>query len=88
MGFASGEGLIHCPAVHAEGNCIANAARIGAHTIGAKLYMNCIVPCKDCMILLVNAGIREIVVDSITPYHNISLDIAHQCEIKLRRFNL
>jgi dCMP deaminase len=86
LGYASGEGLVNCPAAHAEANCIANAARIGASTVGTTLYMNCIIPCKDCMIILVNAGIVEVVVEELTPYHKISAGIAHYGNIKLRRF--
>ena len=87
-GYRSGEGLLECPATHAEANCIANAARIGASTVGTTLYMNCIIPCKDCMSILINAGIREIVVDDIIPYHELSLDMAQAANIKLRRFLL
>jgi len=85
-GYASGEGLSICPAAHAEGNTIANAARIGAITVGTILYMNCIIPCKDCAIILVNAGIVEIVVDDITPYHEMSIEILKY--VKIRRFEL
>ena len=88
QGFKSGEGLIHCPAAHAETNCISNAARVGASTIGSTLYMNCIIPCKDCMILLVNAGIVEVVVDELKPYHEMSLGIAKHGKVRIRRFNL
>jgi len=88
LGFESGKGLEHCPAVHAEVNSVANAARIGAMTVGAKLYMNCIIPCKDCMALLINAGISEIIVDEVTPYHELSLDMAAKCNIKIRSFVL
>jgi len=88
MGFKSGEGLVHCPAAHAEGNCVANAARIGASTINTTLYMNCIIPCKDCMILLVNAGIKEVVVDDIENYHEMSINIAKKGNIKIRKFEL
>lgn len=86
MGYESGEGLIHCPAAHAEANCIANAAKIGASVNDSILYMNCIIPCKDCMTALVNAGVREIVVDELTPYHEVSWKIAEYGGIKLRRF--
>ena len=85
-GYKSGEGLVECPAAHAEGNCIANAARIGASTIGTTLYMNCIIPCKDCMILLVNAGVIEIVVEKTTFYHEMSEDIARHGNIRIREF--
>ena len=87
-GYASGEGLHECPATHAEANCIISAARIGAAVSGSTLYMNCIIPCKDCMNLLVNAGVREIVVDDIISYHEISLPIAESAGIKIRRFRL
>ncbi len=87
-GFESGEGLVHCPAAHAETNCIANAARIGASTVNSILYMNTQIPCKDCMILLVNAGINEVVVTDLTPYHTMSIKIAKFGNIKLRSFQL
>ena len=86
--YPSGEGLLECPATHAEANCIANAARIGACTIGTTLYMNCIIPCKDCMAVLINAGVKEIVVDDVIPYHELSLEMAQHANIKLRRFML
>jgi len=88
QGFKSGEGLHLCPAAHAEGNCIANAARNGVVTVGTTLYMNCIIPCKDCSILLVNAGIKEIVIDDATPYHEMSIEILKKGNIKIREFNL
>jgi deoxycytidylate deaminase len=88
MGYKSGEGLVEGPAAHAETNCIANAARIGASTINSTLYMDTQIPCKDCMILLVNAGICEVVVTDLTPYHEMSIDIARFGNIKLRRFEL
>jgi len=62
LGFASGAGLRHCPAVHAEANCIAGAARMGVSTFGASMYLTCKVPCKDCMSLIINAGIVEVIV--------------------------
>jgi len=86
-GYKSGEGLNECSAVHAEANCIANAARIGASTIGSILYMNCILPCKDCSALLINAGIIEIVVDSTQAYHALGVSMLNETGIKFRLFN-
>ena len=88
MKFASGQGLDHCPAVHAESNAISNAARVGASTINSTLYMNCIVPCKNCMGELINAGVRTIVVTDILPYHELSLDMVTKCKINIRKFKL
>jgi dCMP deaminase len=87
-GFKSGEGLEHCPAAHAEMNCVANAARIGASTVGSTLYMNCIIPCKFCMVTLVNAGVKELVLDDTKPYHEMSVEIAIKGGVSMRRFRL
>lgn len=87
-GYKSGEGLHLCPAAHAEGNCIANAARNGVSTIDTILYMNCILPCKDCAVLLVNAGVKEVVVDDAIPYHEMSVGILQKGNINVREFRL
>lgn len=68
LGFPSGQGLEHCPAVHAEANCIANAARIGMQTLGTSMYLTCNFPCKDCLSLIINAGIKEIVMPKLEHY--------------------
>ena len=84
--YKSGEGLEWCPAEHAERNCIANAARMGVSTVGSTLYMNCIMPCKNCLSLLINAGIRMMVVDSDTFYDKQSIPIYEKCTILARTF--
>jgi len=86
LGYESEERLDLCPAVHAEINCIANAARNGVVTVNTILYMNYIIPCKDCMIVLVNAGIREIVVTTTKLYHGMSEAIARYGNISIRSF--
>ena len=90
-GYESGKFLDICPAAHAEANCLVNAARNGVIVINSTLYMNCVVPCKDCMILLANAGITGVVVDSLDPYSSVnqmSKEIADFSGIEVRRFNL
>lgn len=72
LGYSSGKGLEHCPAVHAEMNAVIAAARSGASTLDSILYMNCVIPCKQCMGILINAGIKEIVVDSCKDYDSMS----------------
>ena len=88
LGYKSGEGLLHCPATHAEANCIASAARIGAPVTDCTLYLNCIIPCKDCMSLIINAGIVEVVCEKAEPYHYMSLDMAKHANLKIREFVL
>lgn len=73
MGYKSGQGLEYCPAVHAEMNAVVAAARNGVSVKGATLYMNCVVPCKQCLGILINAGVAEIVVDDDTPYDSLSV---------------
>lgn len=88
-GYKSGEGLIECPAAHAEVNAISNAARLGTCVRGCTMYMNTLeIACKDCMTAIVNSGIAELVTLELIPYHELSLDIARYGKIKLRRFSL
>lgn len=73
LGYPSGQGLHLCPAVHAEANCIANAARTGICTLGTTMYVTCGIPCKDCLSLIINAGVIEVVTeikyyDELTDY--------------------
>ena len=61
LGFESGKGLFLCNAGHAERNALLLAARNGIRTKGCTLYAFCGLPCKDCMIEIINAGIKRVV---------------------------
>jgi dCMP deaminase len=61
MGYKSGEGLEHCPAVHAEINTILQAARFGYSTNNSTLYCWCPTPCPNCAKELINSGVKRIV---------------------------
>lgn len=61
LGYPSGEGLHLCQAGHSERNALIQAARNGISTKDTTLYAYCTMPCKDCTIELVNAGVRTIV---------------------------
>ena len=86
LGYKSGEGLHICPAAHAEANCIANAARVGVDTKDTTIYMTCEIPCNNCLALIINAGISEVVCKSIDPYDELSMEILNQSELILRSF--
>ena len=45
--------------VHAESNALANAAKIGANVDGADIYLT-LSPCKDCIKLLIQSGIKNV----------------------------
>lgn len=61
QGYKSGEGLHLCIAAHAERNCLIDAARRGVSTLGTVLYCDCMIPCKDCLVEIINAGVYEVV---------------------------
>jgi dCMP deaminase len=86
-GYESGTHLEECPAQHAEENAVTNAARNGVSTLGCTLYLNTIIPCKNCFGTLINAGIKEIVVKKVE-YYDIYTDfLASNSSIKIRRFD-
>ncbi len=86
-GYKSGEGLEECPAQHAEENAITNAARNGVSTLGCSLYLNTIIPCKNCFGTLINAGIDEIVVEKLEFYDNYTEVLFKNSNISIREFD-
>jgi dCMP deaminase len=82
LGYKSGEGLQLCPAGHGERNAIVNAARMGIKVSGTRLYCNCGLPCKDCMIEIINAGIKEIVTISHGIYDELSKRLLKESGIR------
>lgn len=88
LDYESGTHMELCPAQHAEANCISNAARLGVSVLDTTLYMNCIIPCKNCFGALINAGIVEIVVDDAKPYDIHTQFQIDNSNIKIRSFEL
>lgn len=68
----SATNLHQCRAVHAERQALLTAARAGISTDGAVLYSHMGVPCKDCLLELIQAGISEIVCARGTLYDSLS----------------
>ena len=88
QGFLSGEGLHLCPAVHTEVNCIAQAARNGVNTSDSTIYMTCGIPCKACLGVIINAGVKVIVCTSLDYYDELSKSIVSQAEILIRLYDV
>lgn len=86
LGYKSGQGLEICVAGHAERNALINAARHGIPTKGAKIYMDCGVPCTPCLIEIINAGIEEIIVTSWTIYDITTQYLLDESKIKIRMY--
>jgi dCMP deaminase len=87
MGFPSGQGIEVCIAAHAEANCINMCARRGIKAKGSVMYMTCGIPCKECMIKIIQAGIEEIVVTSLDLYDQPSGWLLENSEVKVRLFD-
>jgi len=80
MGFKSGEGHEWCTAVHAEMNALIQA---GKASRGGTLYVNAF-PCKICARMIVNAGIRRVVIsgeytdkDGLTILSDRGIEVVH-----------
>jgi dCMP deaminase len=74
IGAISGERLDLCIALHAEAACITNCAREGKHsTNGTTLYCDCGIPCKDCLILIIGAGICRVVCNKNNTTNNYGI---------------
>ena len=71
-GYKSGEGLHLCSAIHAERSALINAAREGVSVKGCIMFMNCGIPCKDCLIEILEAEISEIVCTGFNYYDALS----------------
>lgn len=82
----SGEMLDICIAGHAEENAILNAARNGIRTKGGTLYMTCGIPCSYCLIKIINAGIKEIVVTGLTFYDDNAEFLLNNSDVKVRLY--
>jgi len=76
LGYSSNEGLHLCPAAHAEANCLIQAARNGVSTLDTSMYVTCEIPCKNCLSLIINAGVKEVICASLNFYDKLSPFIA------------
>ena len=67
-GLHRGEGYDLCPALHAEQNAIIQAAKTSKSINGGTVYIT-ITPCIQCARMLINAGIKRVVMgdDRILP---------------------
>ena len=88
-----------CPAVHAEENCLVNAARNGAKVLGGVLYIQGVSPedgslvesrpCHRCRRALINAGINEVVtrdIDGTVIRYNVKEWVASDTEDYTKKY--
>jgi len=87
FGYKSGQGLHLCQASHAERNALIQAARNGISTLNSSLYCYCTLPCKDCMIEIINAGVKKIVCLKGEDYDKYSRVIANEAYITIKQID-
>ena len=79
----SGERHELCRALHAEQNALIQASLYGISVKGSKLYATC-QPCVICVKMLINAGIREIVIAGAYP-DKMAADFLKEAGIKVKK---
>lgn len=86
LGYNPGERLDMCTAVHAEVNCIINAGRLGVSILEGTMYMNSVIACRECMKVIINAGITELVVESMEFYDLQAEFLLKHSNLRVRTF--
>jgi len=79
----SGERHELCRALHAEQNALIQASLYGISVKGSTIYATC-QPCVICAKMLINAGIKEIIVTDGYP-DRMALDFLKEAKIKIKR---
>lgn len=75
----------HCMrSLHAEQNCLLQAAKIGVACQGATMYVTC-QPCNNCAKMIVNAGIERVVYEGDYP-DDFSLEIFRDSKMSVFRY--
>lgn len=82
MKIPSGERHELCRGLHAEQNVLLQAALVGTSTKGSTLYITN-QPCMICAKMLINAGIKEIVIADGYP-DKLAKDFLREARIKVK----
>jgi dCMP deaminase len=81
MGIPSGERHELCRALHAEQNAIIQAATSGLSIEGATIYITH-QPCIICAKMIINAGIRKIIVEAGYP-DELAVEMLEEAGLKI-----
>jgi len=85
LNIPSGERHEICRGLHAEQNVILQAALHGVSTQGSSLYITN-TPCSICAKMIINAGIKEVIVSSQYP-DKMAIELLKEAEINIRKVN-
>jgi len=83
LGIPSGQRHELCRGLHAEQNCIIQAAVHGVQLDGSTIYCT-FQPCAVCAKMLINAGISEVVFEGGYP-DEMAVSMLNEAGVKLRR---
>lgn len=83
LNIPSGERHELCRALHAEQNALIQASLYGISVKGSTIYATC-QPCVICAKMLINAGIKEIVISEGYP-DKMALDFLKEAGIKIKK---
>jgi dCMP deaminase len=87
MDLKSGERPELCRGVHAEINCIIQAALHGTSIIGDTTLYSTTFPCMSCLKLLINAGINRLVYKEGYNMENvIKEDMLKESKLKIQKY--
>ncbi|MCM8787292.1 MAG: cytidine/deoxycytidylate deaminase family protein [Candidatus Omnitrophica bacterium] len=86
LNIPSGQRHEICRGLHAEQNVLLQAARHGVSVKESALYITN-TPCIICAKMIINAGIKEIVIANYYP-DKMALEFLKKAKIKLRKLDL
>ena len=75
----------HCMrSLHAEMNCLLQAAKIGVSCEGSTMYVTC-QPCNTCAKMIINAGVSRVVYEGDYP-DDFSLELFRDSKMEVMRY--
>ena len=77
----SGHGM---RSLHAEQNCLLQAAKIGVSCEGSTMYVTC-QPCNNCAKMIINAGVSRVVYEGDYP-DDFSLELFRDSKMEVLRY--
>lgn len=87
-GYGSGKGTHLCQAGHAERNALIQCAKNGIATLNASLYCYAQHICKDCLIEIINAGVKELIFLQGEEYDKYSTIILKESKLIVRTYKI
>jgi len=85
LNIPSGERHEICRGLHAEQNVILQAALHGVSTQNSSLYITN-TPCSICAKMIINAGIKEVIVFSQYP-DKMAIELLNESEVNIRKLD-